>query len=273
MSTTASSPSAVHSKPITFTREQQSEITRLTIWTAQLLLSNGAESRVIEQVTTRLGHALGCSNVQLALTSNAITLSTIINDRCITSVRQVHHAVINMELVTQVLRIVLLAERQRIQMKEVRARLTALHAPHYNAWLIVLMVALSCASFAKLAQADWYGVLTCFLASGIAMKFRQWMVGQKHNPLITFGSTSFVATLMVSAFLQIFPSTTPNSTYVASVLLLVPGFPLTNAVLDLVKGYFVMGVARLGVSSLLTLFIAIGIVAARTLSTYLGWLA
>lgn len=258
--------------PLTEQHEHQSEITRLTIWTAQLLLSNGAESRLIEQVTTRLGHALGCNNLQIALTSNAITLSTIMNERCVTSVRQVQHAVINMKVVTEILRIILLAEKQLINISEVRQRLNQIDATHYHPWLIVLMVALSCASFAKLANADWAGVAVTFWASGIAMKFRQWMVKQKHNPLITFGSTAFIATLAVSAFVQLIPSQQSDVASVASVLLLVPGFPLTNAILDLVKGYFVMGLARLGVSTLLTLFIALGIVTARTLSVYLGWL-
>lgn len=262
----------MNQKTTTLSHEQQTELTRLTIWVAQLLMSNGAESRLIDQLTVRLGHALGCKNMQLALTSNAITLSTIINDRCVTTVRQVHHAVINMNAVSQLMALVLAAEKNEITMVELRSKLENLSAPHFHPWLIVLAVAISCASFAALAGGDLIAVFITFMASGVAMRTRQYLVKHKHNPLITFACTAFVSTMMVSAQLQWLSCSAPNAAYIASVLLLVPGFPLTNAVLDLVKGYFVMGLARLGMSTLLTLFIAIGIVTARILSKSVGWL-
>ena len=57
----------------------------------------------------------------------------------------------------------------------------------------------------------------------------------------------------------------------ASVLLLVPGFPLINAVSDMVKGYFNMGLARWGSATLLTISAAIGIILAMSVTGIWGW--
>ena len=54
----------------------------------------------------------------------------------------------------------------------------------------------------------------------------------------------------------------------ASVLLLVPGFPLINAVADMFKGHINTGLARWAIASLLTLATCIGVVMAMTLWGY-----
>ncbi len=55
--------------------------------------------------------------------------------------------------------------------------------------------------------------------------------------------------------------------------MLVPGFPLINAVADMIKGYINMGIARFVMASLLTLATALGIVAAMSLLGVWGWSA
>ena len=57
----------------------------------------------------------------------------------------------------------------------------------------------------------------------------------------------------------------------ASVLLLVPGFPLINAVADMFKGHVNTGLARWTMASLLTLSICIGIVLAMVVWNFKGW--
>ncbi|MFH3733667.1 threonine/serine exporter family protein, partial [Acinetobacter baumannii] len=59
-------------------------------------------------------------------------------------------------------------------------------------------------------------------------------------------------------------ASTPTIAMAASVLLLVPGFPLINAVADMFKGHINTGLARWAIASLLTLATCIGVVMAMT---------
>lgn len=52
-------------------REQQTEVTRILVKAGQMLAQFGAESRLIEQTTTRLGLALGLESVEMAISSSA----------------------------------------------------------------------------------------------------------------------------------------------------------------------------------------------------------
>ncbi|WP_279505705.1 threonine/serine exporter family protein [Aeromonas veronii] len=58
-------------------REQQTEITRIIVKVGQMLAQFGAESRIIEQTTVRLGMALGLESVEMAISSSAIVLTSL----------------------------------------------------------------------------------------------------------------------------------------------------------------------------------------------------
>lgn len=79
-------------------QDKQREITKLCIQTALLLLQHGAESMLVEQLSTRLGLALGVHQVETAISANAVVLTTIVNGHCQTSTRKIVDRGINMLL-------------------------------------------------------------------------------------------------------------------------------------------------------------------------------
>ncbi|VFS47847.1 Inner membrane protein YjjP [Budvicia aquatica] len=88
---------------------RQRDITRLCIQCALLLLQHGAESTLVEQLSFRLGKALGVDNVESSISANAVVLSTVHHGHCLTSTRKNIDRGINMHMVTEVQRIVILA--------------------------------------------------------------------------------------------------------------------------------------------------------------------
>ncbi|MNR17309.1 Inner membrane protein YjjP [compost metagenome] len=134
------------------------------------------------------------------------------------------------------------------------------------------MVGLSCACFCKLNNGGWDGAVVTFFASAIAMYVRQVLTQRHMHPQINFCITAFVATTVSGLLLRlpVFVNT-PTVAMAASVLLLVPGFPLINAVADMFKGHINTGLARWAIASLLTLATCIGVVMAMTLWGLRGW--
>lgn len=104
------------------------------------------------------------------------------------------------------------------------------------------------------------------------MYIRQILTAQYMNPLINFCITAFVATT-VSGFVLKIPYFSSASTVsmAASVLLLVPGFPLINSVADMFKGHINTGLARWAMASLLTLATCIGITMAMAVWGLRNW--
>ena len=251
----------------------QRAITRLCIQCGLFLLQHGAESALVEELSTRLGLALGMDSVESAISSNAIVLTTIKDGQCLTSTRKNSDRGINMHVVTEVQHIVIMTEHKLLDARDVEKRFAQLKPLRYPRWLVTVMVGLSCACFCQLNNGGWDGALITFCASSVAMYVRLLMANRHMHPQINFCVTAFVATT-ISGLMLTLPAFahTPTIAMAASVLLLVPGFPLINAVADMFKGHINTGLARWAIASLLTLATCIGVVMSMTLWGLRGWM-
>lgn len=255
------------------TNEEQTKITRAIIKAAVLMLEYGAESRLIEQTAQRLGTALGVESVELSLIPSAIVLTTLTNNQTqsVTTTRRAYHKPINMSIVCDIQKMCHETERESKDVSFVLTTMKEIQPNYYNRWLVVIMVGLSCASFAYLNGADWKAFLITLLASSTAMYVRQTLARKKFVMTITFAATAFTAT-MISGFAHVY-GLSPKSQIAlsSSVILLAPGFPFVNSVLDAVKGYLAMGWGRWMQAVLLTVATSIGIVMASAILNLKGW--
>lgn len=241
--------------------------------TALRLLQHGAESALVESLTRRVGLALGAERVEIALIANAVTVTVRIRGRSKTTVRRNEDRGINMHVVMEVQRLVLEAETTRINPAVFRERLHAVQPLHHPRWLVAVVVGLSCACFARLNHADLPACALVAVASGLAMTVRQQLAHLHFSPLVVFAATAFVATSITAAGFIYDLSATPKEAMAASVLLLVPGYPLINSVSDMVKGYINTGVSRGMFGLLLSAATCVGIIAAMSLWKVWGWLS
>lgn len=252
--------------------EKQREISRLVAKAGQMLLQHGAESSLVSDVSRRLGIAVGADDVEISLSASSLVITTMIDDHCMTTARRAPDRGINMRAVTEIQRICIMSEKGLLDCHEAAIKLDAISPERYNRWLVVVMIGLSCASFSRLAGGDWPVFMMTFFASSLGMIVRQ-EIGHRHfNPLLNFGITAFVTTLISSQAVIYNIGSTPFLAMASSVLMLVPGFPLINAVADMVKGYVNMGIARWTFATLLTLSTSIGIVGAMNLVGVWGWI-
>lgn len=253
--------------------EEQVKATRAIIKASTLMLEFGAESTLIESTAQRLGKALGVDSVEVSLIPSAIVLTTLANkqNQFVTTTRRAHHKPINMSIVCDVQKMCHDVEKEKRDANFVLKTIKEIQPNYYNRWLVVFMVGLSCASFAYLYGADWQAFAITFVASAIAMFTRQELARRKFVMIITFMITAFVATSIagIGHIMQL--SNTSNIALSASVILLAPGFPFVNSVLDAVKGYLAMGWGRWMQAVLLTVATSIGIVLALAVLNLKGW--
>ncbi len=250
---------------------KQRAVSRLIAQAGQMLLAHGAESTLVGDLMRRFGIAAGMDEVEVSLSASSIVVTTVYQEHCITTARRCPDRGINMRVITQVQRICIMLERGIIDYSMAKQKLNDISPERYNRWLVVVMIGLSCAAFSRLAGGDWVVFAMTFLASSTGMVVRQ-EIGHRHfNPLMNFAATAFVTTV-VSAQAVIYDlGNAPFVVMASSVLMLVPGFPLINAVADMLKGYINMGIARFVMASLLTLATCLGIVAAMSLVGVWEW--
>lgn len=260
------------SMALPISQTDQQDITQLCIETGQRLLQHGAESALVESMTRRLGIALGADRVEVALMANAILVTTLCQQQSFTTLRRSDDRGINMLIVTEVQRAVLDVEAQAIDRDQFRQRLDSISHWRYPRWLVALAIGVSCACFARLAGADAIACGLTFCASTAAMATRQWLAVYHFNPLVTFFIAAFVATSIAGQGVIYRWGHTPKLAMASCVLLLVPGFPMINAVSDMVKGHINAGVARGMMTMLLGGATSGGILLAMTIWNVWGWL-
>ncbi|WP_419763873.1 MAG: threonine/serine ThrE exporter family protein [Arcobacter sp.] len=252
--------------------KEQTKITRAIIKSAVIMLEFGAESILIEQTAQRLGKALGVDSVEISLIPSAIVLTTLKDLQSVTTTRRAHHKPINMSIVCDIQKMTIDVEKNsNISADFITQTLKDIEPKYYNKWLLVFMVGLSCASFAYLRGVDFNGFFITFLAASIAMMIRHELAKKRFILILTFGITAFFATVIANLASSLNLSSTPSIVLSASVLLLVPGFPFINSMLDATKGYLSMAWGRWMQASLLTLATSIGIIIAMSILNIKGW--
>lgn len=272
--------SIIVQKPPYLSHEDQQRITRLCVRCALLLMQYGAESVVVVDLTKRLGMSLGVTGVECALSFNAITLTTLYQGRCITTARNTVHQGINVNILVQIQQIVLDIERQKNQstqnfdeylVSDIEHRLDHINRNTYPNIILALFVGLSCACFAYLNGGNIKIALVTLVAGMCAMRVRTYLSTQHFNPFVVVIITAFVATCLGASgyFLNLGANT--DVAVASSVLLLVPSFPIINALSDILKGYLNMGVGRWMFATMLTLSSCVGIVIALILLQIPDW--
>ncbi len=253
------------------TREEQKDISRLVSLSGQLLLQHGAESKLVHDLCLRLGSALGLERVELALSASAIVCTTVTPANNVTTTVNCLEKVIDMQMVMRVHSLIVAVERNILNPKHFAKRLVALSTERYNRWLLALMVGLSCACFSHFSGGMLTEFIITFSASFLGVTTRQTLTDYRFNPYLNAGASAFVATLVSSSSYIYHLGEDPSIVMASSVLFLVPGFPMINALSDMLKGFTNIGVARFVDGCLQTFFVCLGIIGAMSLTGAWGW--
>ena len=254
---------------------QQQHITRLCVRCGLLLMQYGAESAVVVDLSKRLGLALGMNSVECSLNFNAITLTTICDERCITTTRDTINQSINVNLLVQIQQIVnkteaaidndALVDRTTLAFDELDNKSV------YPTWLVGIFVGASCAAFAYLNGGSWSITAVTFIAGMVAMFTRIYLAKHHFNPFIAVIVTAFIASLIGATTYYFDIGNNADIAVASSVLLLVPSFPLINSFSDILKGYVNIGIGRAVFTYMLTLSACVGIVMALGLLRIQHW--
>ncbi len=257
---------------------QQQRITRLCVRCGLLLMQYGAESAVVVDLSKRLGIALGVNSVECSLNFNALTLTTIYNERCITTTRDTVNQSIHVNLLVQIQQIVNKTEAATDN-DALNGKLTELTTlafdeldkTVYPAWLVSIFVGASCAAFAYLNGGSWSITAVTFTAGMVAMLTRIYLSRHHFNAFIAVIATAFIASLIGATTYYFDVGNNADIAVASSVLLLVPSFPLINSFSDILKGYVNIGIGRAVYTYMLTLSACVGIVMALVLLRIQHW--
>lgn len=247
------------------------QLAHLTLQLGRLLLVNGVDTDQTRQAMTRFAAAYGAeANVLVSYETVLVTLA-IAEQLRTKSGHRLPGMGVGMATVELINHLVDEAAIGRIDLNTVQSRTDAIEhqPPVWPRWLIVVGLGVTAASLARLFGGDWFACVAAGLA-GVAGTWLRLELGARHVDAVP---SAFIVALLSGVvggvLMRLGHSDAPALALVAPAMILVPGVPFINGVLDMIRNHVTIGLSRLAFASIVVLAIGLGIFAA-TLLTGIG---
>ncbi|WP_415914710.1 threonine/serine exporter family protein [Rhodopseudomonas palustris] len=221
-------------------------IAHVALEVGRILSQNGASVRITDEGARMIAAGLGVEvlGTRTGYASFEITVGTGRNT--ITRMIQVGPHGVNHRLDFAVRQLAVRASAGGMTPEEIESELARLQreTPRHPPWLVAVATGAACAAFGRLLGADWPAFLPMLAAAGIGQGLRHLLIGRRLNVFVIAAIVGCVAATLGGLGARLAGSATIELAMMASILLLVPGVPSTNAQTDIMDGYPTMGSAR-----------------------------
>jgi uncharacterized membrane protein YjjP (DUF1212 family) len=244
------------------------DVAHQTLHVGRLLLGSGADTAEVQESMVRFAAAFGCET-HLVVTYEALLLTVVSGEQFRTKISyRVPAMNVNMAAVAAVSNVLGEVEAGHWRLSEAQKELGDVEdrSPVYGRWLIVIALGLTAASLARLFGGDWPTFWVSWLAGSLGMWLRQVLGRRGFNLFFIPFAAALLSGVIGGAAVLLGVSATPALCLVAPGMIIVPGVPLVNALQDMIKNHMTVGLARLGLGSLITLAITFGLFAAMSLT-------
>lgn len=240
------------------------QLGQLLLEIGALLMSSGANTARIRITVNRIAQAFGYA-VELFITHRALTLTLNAPSHAdvFSSTKRTSPHGVNLKVVSGISRMSWRVVEENWSTGAIKAELKRLSAlPRYPCWLVVVMVALSGASFCRLAGGNSVEMAIVFIASLLGLLVRQQAHQWEFNPYLCVYLSATSAALVSGALVKFALASKLEYAFATSVLFLIPGIPLINTFSDFVDGNFLNGLSRFSHGLFISFCIALGLLSA-----------
>ncbi|OIJ14450.1 hypothetical protein BKP35_06770 [Anaerobacillus arseniciselenatis] len=244
------------------------EMMDICLLAGEIMLTYGAETYRVEETLERMAKAANLKNVHSFVTTTGIFISFEENGHGdvmqMIRVDDRYHDLNKVALVNQVSREFVIGE---ITSEEAHDKLKDIYRTplNYPIWLIHFASGIAGGGFSYLFGGGIKDTLPAFIAGVTASVFL--IEVEKYLKVKFFAEfiAAFVGGTVAIALVFLGIGTNLNQIIIGTLMPLVPGVPLTNAVRDLMSGDLVAGVSRGAEATITSLSIATGIALSITL--------
>ncbi|WP_243387423.1 threonine/serine exporter family protein [Bacillus kexueae] len=222
----------------------------------KIMLKNGAETYRVEDTMMRMAKAFGVAHCESFVTPTGIIFS--IPELEQTKLVRIPERTTDLHKVVVVNEISRKISSGHISVEEAFKQLKVADErnDHYPTWIQVTAASLSSGCFLIMFQGLWVDFLPAMLAGGLGFLTLLWIHSLIKIKFFAEFFASFVIGIVAYSLVYFHFGTDLDKIIIGSVMPLVPGLLITNAVRDLMAGHLVAGLSK-GAEACLTAF-AIG---------------
>ncbi|WP_097677900.1 threonine/serine exporter family protein [Bacillus massilinigeriensis] len=224
----------------------------------KIMLQSGAETYRVEDTMMWIARGFGVGQSHSYVTPTAIIFSIEGMGETKTRLLRITNRTTDLEKVTIVNSISRNIHSKGLTLEEAYEALKEVEKAklQFPLYIQILAAAISSGCFVIMFQGGWYDFIPAFMSGGVGLLSQQNF--HRLVPIKFFSEflSSFLIGFLAFLFVKIGWGTELDKIIIGSVMPLVPGLLITNAVRDLMAGHFVSGLSK-GAEAFLTAF-AIG---------------
>lgn len=239
-------------------KQETYDIMEVCILAGKIMLTNGAETYRVEDTMIRIAHSFGAKEAHSYVTPTGIVFSIEGDQPTKTKLVRINERTTDLNKVTKVNSISRKISNQQLTVEEAWYALKKVEEspPTYSMFIQIFAAALASGCFLIIFKGSWFDFPAAFVAGGVGLL--TFIYAQKLVSIKFFAEfiASFIIGLVAMFFVYFGFGLDIDKIIIGSVMPLVPGLLLTNAVRDIMAGHLVSGISK-GAEALFTAF-AIG---------------
>lgn len=226
----------------------------------RIVLQSGGETYRVEETITRICTSLGVKDTDSFVTPTGIILSaTDENGKTISLVKRIHHRTVDLEKLSKINQLSRSTQNKYISIDDIEKELAAIEqTKKYTKFTLIICSCFAAAFFTLLFGGNYKDFTASFLIGGVLELISIVLGSIKINDffinVVGGAAASFLAIIAVNINL----GNHIDKITIGSIMLLVPGLAITNAIKDTISGDLLAGISRAVEAFLIAIAIAIG---------------
>ncbi|MCI1994417.1 MAG: threonine/serine exporter family protein [Clostridium luticellarii] len=247
-------------------------IVNLAAYAGKIMLESGAEIYRVEETIVRISKNYNIPTVDAFVTLNVIIVSASGEyDRNISIIKRVKQRTLNLEKISQVNNLSRHIKDEAYTLDEMEDKLTKIQcSKSYSTKIIVLFSGIAAAFFSLAFGGNMHDFPVSFAIGCILSLISKYLSILQSNEFFINTICGAVTALIALTSVKLGMGAHEDTIIISSIMLLVPGLSITNAIRDTIAGDLISGISRGIEAFLVAIGIAVGAGAVMRLWLVLG---
>lgn len=231
----------------------------VSTFAGQILLESGAETYRVEETISRICIAYGAHTADSFVIPTGIMVTVTYYDEVATIVKRITSRGVDLNKINAVNDLSRRIQTESIELYDFNKNIMIIsNAPRYSNLITLIFSAIAAGCFAIMFGGNFKDFFAASLIGGVIKIVT--IIFQKLN-INEFFVNSFcggLCALLATLFLNLSLCSNLDKTIIGSIMLLVPGLTITNAIRDTIAGDFLSGITKASEAFLIAVSIAVG---------------
>lgn len=235
------------------------KILHVATFAGRIMLESGAETYRVEETICRICTSYGIEITDSFVTPTGIMVSISNNKETLSLIKRVNARDVDLNKVDQINNLSRVIQGTHIEINDFNEQLKEINVGDKYSLPVILIFAGICAGiFSTLFGGDVKDLISAGLIGGIMkLMYRKFELLALNEFFINSISSALATTLAILMF-TLGMASNVDKTVIGSIMLLVPGLSITNAIRDIIAGDYLAGLIRASQAVLIAVSIAVG---------------